>query len=115
MTRFLPTVAMLGAAALATSAFSTPAYADQIVSESVTITFDINELATLGNADRALANLERQARKACTTTQPILHTQRVDEICVNDVMEQVLTQIDSAALTDAYQLANAQTVSTAEL
>lgn len=101
MTRFLPTVAILGATLLTGGLFSPAAYADS-VTEQVTMTFDVSDLNSADSADRVLTTLTRQAREVCTVSQPILNRETVDDACVADVLEQAVAQIDSANLNKVY-------------
>jgi len=107
MTRFLPTVAILGATALSATLFTAPAMADAVVTQPVTLSFEVSELETATTAGNVLSDLQRQAREACMSVTPVLRTENVDEACVADVLEQAVEGIDNAALTAAYEQTDA--------
>lgn len=106
MTRFLPTVAAIGAAIVSAGVFTTPALADTLVTKPVTLSYDIVKLGSTGAVHDVLNQLERQARDACTTIKPVLRTETIDQDCVQDVMVQAVSGIDNAALTEVFQLSD---------
>lgn len=103
MTRFLPTVAILSVATLAGAMMTAPAAADAYISETVTLTYNANQLTSNAEAARVLSDLERQARTACMNVEPITKTQKIDRACVGNVLAQAIEGIDNAALTSAFQ------------
>ena len=106
MTRFLPTVAILSASVLSATLFAAPAMADKMVTQPVTLSYNVLELETSTNADAVLHDLQRQARQACMSITPITRAENIDEVCVADVLEQAVGGIDNAALTAAYEQTN---------
>lgn len=102
MTRFLPAAKTLGIALLSTAAFTAPALADTYVSQPVTLTYNVTELQSDAAAFTVLNDLERQAREACVSVEPILNTETVDASCVSDVLDQAVKGIDNDALTAAF-------------
>ena len=107
MTRFLPTVATLGATLLAGSLFTPPATAESYVSETITLSYDIAQLDSNTSVENVLRDLERQARQACTSTLPLLNVRNVDTACVANVLEQAVEGINSPSLTAAFEQAEA--------
>lgn len=104
MTRFLPTVAIIGAAALSASLFAAPAMADTLVSEPVTLSYDAAQLASHGNAGAVFRELKRQARKACVNVRPLLHVQTIDKTCAADILAQAVAAINHPALNQEFKL-----------
>jgi len=107
MTRFLPTVAMLSATLLAGSLFTAPAAAEDYVSETVTLSYDVAQLDSEVSVESVLRDLKRQARKVCTSTAPLLNVRNVDTACVANVLAQAVEGIDSPSLTAAFEQAEA--------
>jgi len=103
MTRFLPTVAVLGASALSVTLFTAPAMADTLVTQTVKLSYDHSKLESATNAGEVLSELESQAREACTSIAPIFRTVSIDQKCVADVVAQAVETIDKTALTVAYE------------
>lgn len=110
MTRFLPTVSKLSATLLAAGVLAAPAIAERAVSHTVNFTFDEAQLTTVEGATSVLDDLNKQAESACTSTTPILRTEQVDELCVEDVMRQAVIAINSAPLTEAYNIAEGRQI-----
>lgn len=102
MTRFLPTVALLGAATLSANLFTAPAMAETRITESVTLTYNIEQLNSQKLVKTVLSDLKRQARKACTTVRPVLNVEAVDSECAADVLYQAVHAIDNTYLNEAY-------------
>ena len=107
MSRFLPATAFF-AAAFSSALFTAPATAQDTISEPVSLTFDETAIHAPDQAARVLRDLRRQARNVCTYIEPILNTERVDTACVSDVMTQAVTQIESPALIEAYNLSSGE-------
>ena len=108
MTRFLPTVTALSIALVSASAiFAAPASADKLVTEAVTLNYDVKKLKVEGAVNDVLLQLEGQAKDVCMTIRPILNTEQIDQTCVENVMFQAVTGINDAALTEAFKLSDA--------
>ena len=102
MTRFLPKAVLAGV--FATTLFVAPAISQTTATGPVELVFDATDLRTSDGADRVLAELERQARKACMDVSPLLNSRKVDESCVDDVPTQAIRGIASVELAEAYNL-----------
>ena len=72
----------------------------------MTLQYDVANLENNGAVNDVLSQLERQARQACTTIAPLLRTEKIDQVCVQNVMVQAVSGIDNAALTEAFQLSD---------
>lgn len=103
MNRFLPTAVLVSTFTLSAALFSAPAHAERITSEPVTLKYDRLALQAQTGANTVLSDLQRQARKACMSVDPVLRTQFVDDVCVSDILEQAVSKIDDPALTSAYE------------
>ena len=106
MTRLLPTVAITSALIVSAAAISAPAYAESETTQTVTLTYDLEELKSPIGAIDVLEDLERQAREACVTVVPLIRTESVDNDCVSGVLTQAISRIDNAQLTTAYEQAD---------
>ena len=108
MTRFLPTVTALSIALVSASAiFAAPASADRLVTEPVTLKYDVEKLKVEGAVNDVLLQLEGQAKDLCMTIRPVLNTEQIDRTCVETVMFQAVAGINDAALTEAFKLSDA--------
>ncbi|MEL7129118.1 MAG: UrcA family protein [Pseudomonadota bacterium] len=110
MTRFLPTVAKFATATLALGLVAMPASADRTVTEEVSFRFNTAALSTPESAASVLAALKTQANAACSYTEPLLRAERIDDVCVDDVMRQAIVAIDDADLTEAYNIAEGRRI-----
>jgi len=105
MNRLFSTLTKTASFALIASALAGPALADRAVTQTFSLKFDEAALVSANGATAVLADLTRQAEDVCTTVEPILRTERVDEACVADVVRQAIVAIDSGALNEAYNIA----------
>lgn len=91
----------VAAAAFAVSAIAPAALAqDQQVNLSIAL--DTTEIVDERTANDALRSVERQAERACSYEIRSIKRKKTDQKCVNDVVEQVVTQFDVPLLTSAY-------------
>lgn len=103
MTRFLPTVAAVALMATSTTMFAPAAHADGQTELAVKLTYNAADLTSIDGASNVLRKLERQARNACMTVEPIIQTESVDQACVAEVLTEAVDQIQSPTLTTAFR------------
>ena len=89
------------AATLAATSFAPIAMADsQPVKLSISV--DAAQITDTRSAEKTLNSLERQAKKACSWDVQAIKRKKTDWVCVNEIVEQVVTQLDIPQLTSAY-------------
>ena len=89
------------AATLAATAFAPAAIAEG-ETVNVNISIDATRLTDKAAADRALRSLERQARKACRYEITSMKRKVTDWRCVDNIIDQTVTQLDVPMLTAAH-------------
>ena len=91
----------IAAATLAATAIAPAAFADD---ETINVNFSLDtaQIVDEQTATDALQTLQRQAKKACSYDVPSIKRKKTDLACMNEVIEQVVTQFDVPLLTSAY-------------
>ena len=98
---------MLRIASIATAAaFAAVSFAPAATAQNETMNLNIriDEAAIVDatSAQKALRSVERQADRACTYKVTALRRTYTDEVCVAEIVSQVVAQIDNENLTQAY-------------
>lgn len=86
---------------LAATAFAPVAFAED---ETFTMNIEIDaaEITDANAAEKTLRTLERQAKKACSFAVSSTKRVKTDWLCVSEIMEQTVVQLENAALSDTY-------------
>lgn len=90
---------LLAVSSLAAAAFAS---AEDIVTFDADVSFDFALMESREGAVLLLSDVEDQARDACTYRSTITNVPVVDDICVIDIVHQVVAEMGNANVAAAY-------------